>query len=65
MKLNELIGMLEHTKMHRFYDSVCFLCPFHVEKTPSMTVRDGKYHCFGCGKSGDADDLEVFGVNQE
>ncbi|MDD3154685.1 MAG: DNA primase [Victivallaceae bacterium] len=32
------------------------LCPFHQEKTPSFTVDEGKgfFHCFGCGKSGDA-----------
>lgn len=31
-------------------------CPFHKEKTPSFTVNDQKgfYHCFGCGKNGDA-----------
>lgn len=29
------------------------LCPFHVERTPSMMViSDGTYHCFGCGRSG-------------
>lgn len=30
-------------------------CPFHNEKTPSMTVSDkrGCYHCFGCGAHGD------------
>jgi DNA primase len=32
------------------------LCPFHDEKTPSFTVNVavGYYHCFGCGKGGDA-----------
>jgi DNA primase len=30
-------------------------CPFHNEKTPSFHVEDrkGRYHCFGCKKSGD------------
>ena len=29
-------------------------CPFHGEKTPSFYVYDDHYHCFGCGKHGDA-----------
>lgn len=30
-------------------------CPFHGEKTPSFHCenRKGRYHCFGCGVSGD------------
>lgn len=38
------------------------LCPVHQERTPSCTVREGRdgawrWHCFGCGVSGDVLDL--------
>jgi DNA primase catalytic core len=31
-------------------------CPFHQEKTPSFTIypKTNTFHCFGCGKNGDA-----------
>ncbi len=37
-------------------------CPFHVEDTPSFTIFTGndhveRFHCFGCGASGDAIDF--------
>lgn len=37
-------------------------CPFHSENTPSFTIFTGnsgveKYHCFGCGVSGDVLDF--------
>ena len=32
------------------------VCPFHADANPSMLVdlADGRWHCFGCGLSGDA-----------
>lgn len=35
-------------------NSYMFLCQFHKEKTPSLSVTDYRnlYHCFGCGSAG-------------
>jgi DNA primase len=35
------------------------LCPFHADKTPSLSVNEDKglFHCFGCGASGDVIDF--------
>jgi predicted P-loop ATPase/5S rRNA maturation endonuclease (ribonuclease M5) len=46
------------TKLAKSGDRWVGLCPFHKEKTPSFGVFSGKdgherYHCFGCGASGD------------
>jgi DNA primase len=32
------------------------LCPFHNDLTPSVSINPHRqlFHCFGCGKSGDA-----------
>ncbi len=37
-------------------DEYVALCPFHSERTPSLTVTRKKqfYHCFGCGAHGNA-----------
>ncbi len=52
----------EITKVKRSGRSVMAVCPFHQEKTPSLSIDPGRglYHCFGCGKSGD-----IFGWIQE
>ncbi|MEA1902490.1 MAG: DNA primase [Actinomycetota bacterium] len=49
----ELVG--EVTKVRKSGRSVMAVCPFHQEKTPSMSVdrARGLYHCFGCGEGGD------------
>ncbi|HEU4916608.1 MAG TPA: DNA primase [Acidimicrobiia bacterium] len=51
--LVELIS--EVTKVKRSGRSFMAVCPFHQEKTPSMSVdrARGLYNCFGCGKHGD------------
>jgi DNA primase len=52
--LSTLIGRtIKVTKAGREYKACC---PFHNEKTPSLTINDEKgfYHCFGCGAHGDA-----------
>jgi DNA primase len=42
-------------------------CPFHGEKFLSLrvapTVRDGRFHCFGCGADGDVIDF-VMAIDQ-
>jgi DNA primase len=50
----DLIG--EKVQLRQAGRSFKGLCPFHNEKTPSFVVypENQHYHCFGCGKSGDA-----------
>lgn len=45
----------EVTKVRKSGRTFMAVCPFHEEKTPSMSVdrARGLYHCFGCGKGGD------------
>ena len=52
----------EVTKVKRSGRTYMAICPFHEEKTPSMSLdrARGFYHCFGCGKGGD-----VFGFVEE
>jgi len=63
--LVELIS--EVTKVKKAGRSYMAVCPFHEEKTASMSVDRGQglYHCFGCGKGGDIFEFvqETQGVN--
>ena len=59
----DLVDLIsEVTKVKKSGRSYMAVCPFHEEKTPSMSVdrARGLYHCFGCGKGGD-----VFAFVQE
>jgi DNA primase len=49
-----LVG--QAVKLRRQGSAWTGLCPFHSERTPSFQVvaDRGFYHCFGCGKHGDA-----------
>jgi DNA primase len=51
--LVELVGAV--TKVKRSGRSYMAICPFHQEKSPSMSIDParGLYHCFGCQKGGD------------
>ena len=50
----EIVG--RHVQLKKAGANYSGLCPFHGEKTPSFSVSPSKqfYHCFGCGKNGNA-----------
>ncbi|CAA7602462.1 Zinc finger, CHC2-type [Acididesulfobacillus acetoxydans] len=33
------------------------VCPFHEDKNPSLSFKGDRFHCFGCGTSGDGVDF--------
>jgi DNA primase catalytic core len=45
-------------KLRRVGKNLMGLCPFHQEKSPSLSITPGtnKWHCLGCGKGGTAID---------
>lgn len=53
--LADLVG--EYTELRVRGDTAVGLCPLHTERTPSFHVRWNRYHCFGCGASGDIFDF--------
>ncbi|MGD9527236.1 DNA primase [Pseudonocardia sp.] len=65
-RIDEVIG--DYVALRRAgAGSLKGLCPFHDEKTPSLSVRPthGTFHCFGCGEGGSVIDfvmkIEVIG----
>ena len=55
--LSEVVG--RRVKLKRAGRELVGLCPFHNERSASFGVNDdkGRYHCFGCGASGDVVDF--------
>jgi len=52
--IGQLIG--ESVRLEKRGNRLIGLCPFHNEKSPSFNVNAdmGRFHCFGCGATGDA-----------
>src|SRR5690625_2886843 len=54
---NEVVVVIgKYLKLKKQGKNYFGLCPFHGEKTPSFSVTQEKqiFHCFGCGKGGNA-----------
>ncbi len=53
VNIADLIGRYVHLKPRG--SRYVGICPFHPDKSPSLTVspEKGLYHCFGCGEGGD------------
>ncbi len=52
---NDIVNVVsEYIKLEKKGANYFGLCPFHREKTPSLSVSPTKqiYNCFGCGKGG-------------
>ena len=52
---NDIVDVVsQYVKLNRRGNTYFGLCPFHNEKTPSLSVTPSKqmYYCFGCGAGG-------------
>ncbi len=52
-RINLLALASETVKLTRRGRSHIGICPFHQEKSPSFSVSENFFHCFGCKQSGD------------
>ncbi|MCP4936766.1 MAG: DNA primase, partial [bacterium] len=57
LRISEVVGarvQFDRKKTNAAKGDYWACCPFHGEKTPSFHCEDrkGRYHCFGCGVSG-------------
>jgi DNA primase len=55
----EVIG--NHVDLRRAGKEYLGRCPFHADKTPSLSVNEdrGVFYCFGCGANGDVYDFTM------
>ena len=42
-----------HVELKRAGSNLVGRCPFHSERSPSFTVFEDHFHCFGCSAGGD------------
>lgn len=49
--VQDIIG--RYVELKRAGRNMVGRCPFHSEKTPSFTVFEDNFHCFGCSAGGD------------
>lgn len=65
-KISDALKMREVMEFYGIkFDSRGFAkCPFHNEKTASLTIKKERYKCFGCGAYGGVIDfvMEYFGL---
>lgn len=54
LSIADIVG--DYVALRRNGKTLWGKCPFHTEKTPSFSVSEERqtFHCFGCGKGGDA-----------
>lgn len=62
IELLEMFGRRKVVKGNNVY----YQCPIHNDKEPSLSVKNNRFKCWGCGASGSSIDLTqaVLGINE-